>query len=259
MGKRFSKFVYAFLLTFLLLASSLITYAQTDEIAIQPGFIDAATVIPDLVVEMRYIGSHNFVGRPVSGYQASRCLLTKKAAQVLAAVQAELKPMGLGLKIYDCYRPQQAVDHFVAWAKDLDDKLTKAEFYPGVDKKDLFSKGFIAAKSSHSRGSTVDLTLIPLPPPPQEIYHPGQQLISCTAPAGQRFGDNSLDMGTGFDCFDPLSHTANPSVSVQQRVNRLLLKALMEKHGFKNLDEEWWHYTLKDEPFPDNYFNFPVR
>jgi D-alanyl-D-alanine dipeptidase len=187
------------------------------------------------------------------------CLLTRKAAAALDKVQAELRPLGLGLKVYDCYRPQRAVADFVAWAKDLDDRATQAEFYSTVDKKDLFAKGYIAERSSHSRGSTVDLTIIPLPAPPQDSYQPGKNLRPCFGPAAQRFGDNGLDMGTGFDCFHSLSHTANPQVGPQQRANRLLLRSLMARYGFKNYDLEWWHYTLADEPYPDIYFDFPVH
>ncbi|MBU1452541.1 MAG: M15 family metallopeptidase [Proteobacteria bacterium] len=223
------------------------------------GFVDAARVVPELVVEARYFGSHNFLGRPVRGYQAPVCLLTKQAAAALAKVQAELKPLGLGLKVYDCYRPGRAVAHFVAWAKNLDDRATQVEFYPTVAKKDLFAKGYIAERSSHSRGSTVDLTIIPLPPPAQETYQAGKNQRPCYKPAGQRFGDNSLDMGTGFDCFHPLAHTANPRVGPQQRANRLLLRSLMAKHGYVNYDLEWWHYTLAPEPYPNTYFDFPVR
>lgn len=222
-------------------------------------FVDAAQVIPGLVVEARYFDSHNFLGRPVRGYQAPLCLLTRQAAAALARVQAELKPLGLGLKVYDCYRPARAVADFVAWAKDLDDRATQAEFYPTVDKKDLFAKGYIAERSSHSRGSTVDLTIIPLPALPQEAYTPHQNLRPCFKPVARRFGDNSLDMGTGFDCFNALSHTANPAVGPQQRANRLLLSSLMAKQGFVNYDLEWWHYTLAQEPHPGAYFDFPVR
>ncbi len=231
--------------------------------AAEPGrpadFVDAAQMIPGLVVEARYFDQHNFLGRPVKGYQAPLCLLTKQAATALAKVQAELKPLGLGLKVYDCYRPQRAVADFVAWAKDLNDRATQAEFYPTVDKKDLFAKGYIAERSSHSRGSTVDLTIIPLPAPPQDSYTPHQNLRPCFNPRSLRFGDNGLDMGTGFDCFHPLAHTANPKVPPQQRANRLLLKSLMAKHGFVNYDLEWWHYTLSPEPHPDTYYDFPVR
>ncbi len=165
----------------------------------------------------------------------------------------------LSLKIYDAYRPQRAVTHFVKWAKVLSDTSMKREFYPVVHKKNLFKEGYIAAKSGHSRGSTVDLTIVPLPLPKQESYTPGQKLCPCTQTADRRFKDNSLDMGTGYDCFSVLSWTENKSLTAQQRANRLLLKSVMEKYGFKNYSREWWHFTLKDEPFPDTYFDFIIQ
>jgi len=223
------------------------------------NFVDVTTVIPHISLEMRYFGPHNFLGTQVEGYHAPKCLLTVEAAKALLEVQKELEPFSLGLKIYDCYRPQRAVDHFVRWAKNIDDTKMKQEFYPTVDKKNLFRDGYIADKSSHSRGSTVDLTIIALPAAAQESYTTGQKLRACYLEKKQRFGDNSIDMGTGFDCFHELSHTANQKIGVQQRINRLLLKTLMEKHGFKNYDLEWWHYTLKNEPYPDTYFDFPIE
>ncbi len=221
-------------------------------------FVDIGEVLPGVVLDIRYFTPHNFVGRPINGYLAPKCLLTRRAAQALKGVQAQLLPMGLALKIYDCYRPQRAVDHFAAWARDLGDKLAKTEFYPTVDKADLFPKGYIALKSGHSRGSTVDLTIVPLPVPAQPDWDPARQ-VECFRPAAMRFKDNGLDMGGGFDCFGEVSHTANPAVPPQQRANRLLLRSLMDHAGFKNLDEEWWHYTLRDEPHPDAYFDFPVQ
>lgn len=223
------------------------------------GFVDAGQAIPCLIVEMRYFGVHNFVGAPVNGYEAPRCILSKPAAQALGKVQAELKPMGFALKVYDCYRPQRAVAHFERWARDVMDTKTKAEFYPTIDKRDLFKLGYVADKSSHSRGSTVDLTIVPLPAAPQPEFRLGQKLEACTNPAGRRWPDNSLDMGTGFDCFNQLSHTANAAIPAQARANRALLKVLMEKHGFVNFDQEWWHYTLSREPYPETYFDFPVQ
>ena len=223
------------------------------------SFVDITEVIPDVMLEIRYWGEHNFVGTRVDGYLAPKCILTKAAAQALSGVQKDLKPFSLSLKIYDCYRPQQAVDHFVRWAKDLDDTKMKKEFYPTVDKRHLFRDGYIDSRSGHSRGSTVDLTIVPIPAPPQPAYVPGQPLFECTLPAGERFADNSIDMRTGFNCFDELSHPANPNVAVAQRANRLLLKTLMEKHGFRYYDKEWWHFTLVNEPYPDTYFNFPVK
>jgi D-alanyl-D-alanine dipeptidase len=174
-------------------------------------------------------------------------------------VQKDLEPYSLSLKIYDCYRPQRAVNHFVRWATEIENTKTKKEFYPTVDKRNLFKDGYIDSKSGHSRGSTVDLTIVPSPVPIQPQYSPGQKLYECYLPAAKRFPDNSIDMGTGFDCFDELSHTANTNIGRQQKINRLLLKSLMEKHGFRNYDKEWWHFTLKNEPFPDTYFDFVIE
>ena len=135
----------------------------------------------------------------------------------------------------------------------------KAEFYPELEKLDLFNQGYILKKSGHSRGSTVDLTLVPLPLPEQAQAPDPQHLQACHAPLEQRFQDNSLDMGTGFDCFHPQAHTLASGLSISQRVNRLLLKQVMEQQGFKNYDQEWWHYTLNHEPFPDRYFDIPIQ
>ena len=150
------------------------------------------------------------------------------------------------------------MNHFVRWAEDLDDQAMKREFYPNVDKTRLFEDGYIAEKSGHSRGSTMDLTIVKLPAEPTRPYHPGQPLVPCYAPKDERFPDNSVDMGTGFDCFDTLAHTLDPRIQGEQRANRLLLKTTMEGLGFVNLAEEWWHFTYKPEPYPDTYFDFPV-
>lgn len=222
-------------------------------------FVDLKTVIPSLVLDIRYYSDHNFVGTRVDGYEAPKCLVTAPAAEALAKVQAELQEFSLSLKVYDCYRPQRAVDHFVRWAADLRDTKTRAEFYPTLDKRALFSAGYIAGKSSHSRGSTVDVTIVPFPAPAEGSYSPGQPLQACHQPAGKRFRDSSIDMGTGFDCFHELSHPGNPKAGAQQRIHRLLLKTLMDKHGFRSYDREWWHFTLRNEPFPDTYFDFPVK
>jgi D-alanyl-D-alanine dipeptidase len=198
----------------------------------EPGpeaFADVAEAAPGVVLEMRYAGEENFTGRPVPGYNAARCLMTKEAAAALAGVQEELAGMWLSLRIYDCYRPQTAVDSFVAWAADENDTLRKADYYPNLPKAELFPRGYIAAKSGHSRGSTLDLTI------------------------------DGLDMGSPYDRFDEISHTVTTLVDAPARANRLLLKLVMEKHGFKNYDQEWWHYTLVGEPYPDTYFDFPVE
>ncbi|PKN38397.1 MAG: D-alanyl-D-alanine dipeptidase [Deltaproteobacteria bacterium HGW-Deltaproteobacteria-2] len=223
------------------------------------NFVDIQKVIPDVVMDIRYYSTHNFLGEKVDGYLAPKCILTKEAAQALAGVQKDLVPYSMTLKIYDCYRPQRAVSHFVRWAKEIENTKTMREFYPTIDKRNLFRDGYIDSKSGHSRGSTVDLTIVPLPAAAQAEYISGQKLSECYLPTEQRFGDNSIDMGTGFDCFHELSNTQNANIGRQQRINRLLLKSLMEKHGFKNYDKEWWHYTLKNEPYPDTYFDFVIE
>lgn len=225
---------------------------------IPDGFVEIREVIPDIIIDLRYYSDHNFLGRKVDGYNAEKCFITKPAADSLAKVQEELKRFGLSLKIYDAYRPQRAVDDFVKWAKDLSDTLTKKEFYPNIDKSKLFVEGYIAEKSGHSRGSTVDLTIVPFPVNELPKFDFDNQ-CECYKSVNERFKDNSLDMGTGFDCFHPLSHTMNNEITPQQRANRMLLYSLMTKHGFKNLSEEWWHYTLINEPYPTTYFNFVIE
>ncbi|MFC5724274.1 M15 family metallopeptidase [Streptomyces gamaensis] len=221
-------------------------------------FVALSEVDPTVLQEVRYFTPHNFTGRPVEGYRRPACLLTRPAAEALHRVQRALLRKGLSLKVYDCYRPQRGVDGFVRWAKDLDDQRMKGEFYPRVEKSRLFEDGYIAARSGHSRGSTVDLTLVRLPVLPTRPYVPGEPLAPCYGPRERRFPDNSVDMGTGFDCFDTLAHTLDPRVGGVQRANRLLLKSAMERAGFVNLPEEWWHFTYQPEPYPDTYFDFPV-
>lgn len=226
---------------------------------VPPGFVVVSRADPSILSDIRYASSHNFIGRPIAGYLAPVCILSRPAAQALSRAQAAVRRLGYTLKVYDCYRPQRAVDDFVAWAEDLDDQRMKREFYPAVDKSVLFEEGYIAARSGHSRGSTLDLTLVKLPPRPQPAYRPGQPLVPCTAPRAARFPDNTIDMGTGYDCFDPLAHTLDPRVTGAPLANRLLLKDAMTAAGFTNYALEWWHYTLAGEPYPDTYFDFPVR
>ena len=202
------------------------------------GFVTVDDVIPDLVLELRYRSRDNFLGQPVDGYMTSRCILTREAASALKGVQMDLKRFGLGIKIFDAYRPQRAVDHFVRWARDISDTKMKWKYYPHVDKKDLFKEGYIAMKSSHSRGSTVDLTIV----------------------AKEADGAYvELDMGSGFDFFGPVSWPSDMTVGPAQRAHRMLLQTLMVQHGFVPYDKEWWHFTLKNEPFPDRYFDFPIQ
>lgn len=242
------------ILSIFLLSISLNLFPQN----IPVGFVEIREVIPDIVLDLRYTTNHNFLGVPVQGYKAEKCYITKAAADSLAKVQAELRKFNLSLKIYDAYRPQRSVDDFVRWAKNLSDTLTKKEFYPTVEKSRLFVDGYIAEKSGHSRGSTVDLTIVPIPLPHQPEFDINNQ-CECYESVDKRFKDNSIDMGTGFDCFNELSHTENPNLTPQQRANRLLLNSLMDKYGFKNLAEEWWHYTLRNEPFPQTYFDFVIE
>jgi D-alanyl-D-alanine dipeptidase len=244
----------------IIVSLSLAQIAHAADADKMPGnFVDIQKVIPDVLLDVRYYGPHNFVGEKVDGYLAPKCFLTKEAAEALAGVQKELVPYSLSLKIYDCYRPQRAVNHFVRWATEIENTKTKKEFYPTIDKRNLFKDGYIDSKSGHSRGSTLDLTIVPFPAPAQEQYSPGKEFHACYLPAEKRFSDNSIDMGTGFDCFHELSNTANVNIGRQQKINRLLLKSLMEKHGFRNYDKEWWHFTLKNEPYPDTYFNFVIE
>ena len=216
-------------------------------------FVKITEVVPDVILEIRYFSTYNFVGSRVDGYKAPTALLTKEAADSLRAVSDDLMSQGYRLKIYDAYRPQEAVSHFVRWAADRTDTLMKAPFYPDLDKGVLFEQEYIMEKSGHSRGSTVDLTIV------------------------DAISGKEVDMGGTFDWFGPESHPdfcGNPetgeytgdnhkspvgrSITPEQFANRMILRKAMLRHGFKPLDSEWWHFTLRNEPFPDTYFTFPV-
>ncbi len=222
------------------------------------AFVALDEIDPTILHDIRYTTQHNFVGRRIHAYRDPICVLTRPAAEALAQAQAVVRDLGYSLKVYDCYRPQTAVDDFVRWAERLEDDRMKAEFYPDVDKARLFDDGYIASRSGHSRGSTVDLTLVQLPAATQPRWRPSAGLVPCFAPYRDRFPDSTVDMGTGYDCFDTLSNTLDPRVRGEARTNRLLLKNALESAGFVNYAQEWWHYTLDDEPFPDTYFDFPV-
>jgi len=217
-------------------------------------FVTLTDVVPDVIMEIRYYGTYNFVGTRIDGYEEPTALLTRMAADSLRAVSDDVKSLGYRLKIYDAYRPQRGVDHFVRWAADIPDTLMKTYFYPDLDKSVLFEQEYIYEKSGHTRGSTVDLTLFDMAT------------------------EKELDMGGTFDWFGPESHPdfcGNPetgeytgdnsqspagrSITPEQFANRMILRQVMLRHGFKALDSEWWHFTLKDEPFPDTYFTFPVK
>ncbi len=236
-----------------------LTFSEVSFASMPEGFVYLSEIDPTIIQDMRYATAHNFMGYPVPGYHAPICVLTKPAAIQLQKIQAKLKFLGYSLKVYDCYRPTEAVSAFAAWSQN-NNKLTKAEFYPQLDKKNLYKLGYVAfEKSTHSRGSTVDLTLVKLPVKKQEAYVPHQLLRACYAPYYQRFHDNSIDMGTGFDCFSVLSHPDNVDIPVKPFLNRMFLRYWMTKYGFLPLNEEWWHFTLKNEPYPDTYFDFSVE
>ena len=224
-----------FIVAALMLSLAPAAFAQPSSEQRPDSFVDAASVAPGLIVEARYAGAHNFVGGPIDGYDKPICYLTRPAAAALAQVVADLEPRGLTIKVFDCYRPERAVAHFVRWARNLGDVKMKPEFYPHVDKSTLFRDGYIAARSGHSRGSTADLTL------------------------ARRADGKELDMGTPFDFFSPRSWPSDSSVSAEAQANRALLAQAMRKRGFRPYDKEWWHFTLRHEPYPETYFDFPVR
>ena len=220
--------------------------AATSPEADSSQFVNLTDAVPDAILEIRYYGTYNFVGDRIDGYLQPTALLTKRAADSLKAVSDDVIKMGYRLKIYDAYRPQMAVDHFVRWAANVPDTRMKKYFYPNLDKSVLFEQEYIMEKSGHTRGSTVDLTLFDMNT------------------------EKELDMGGTFDWFGPESHpdfggdpvkmkySGNGNITAEQFRNRMILRAAMLRHGFKPLDSEWWHFTLKDEPFPDTYFTFPV-
>jgi len=212
-------------------------------------FVDIRELDPSIQVDILYSGPHNFIGRPIAGYEANRCLLTRPAAEALARIQSRLKGFGLSLKLYDCYRPQTAVDGFERWASAAGDDARRAQFYPRMPKDQLIPRGYIASPSSHSRGSTVDATIVAASPP-----LPRKPKSSCGSP-----DPTMLDMGTGFDCFDESAHARAPGLTPEQRANRMLMQTLFTAAGFNPYPREWWHFTLRDEPYPDRYFDFPVR
>ena len=198
-------------------------------------FVTITDVVPDVILEIRYYGTYNFVGSRIDGYEEPTALLTKQAADSLKAVSDDVMKQGYRLKIYDAYRPQKGVDHFVRWAADLSDTKMKPYFYPDLDKSVLFEQEYIYERSGHTRGSTVDLTLFDMAT------------------------EKELDMGGTFDWFGPESHPDYKGITPEQFEHRMILRRAMLAHGFKPLDTEWWHFTLKDEPFPDTYFTFPVK
>ena len=202
------------------------------------GFVDLDTQASLVIQDIRYATNRNFVGATVDGYERGRAIVTIEAARALRAVAAELFQEGLGLKVFDAYRPQRAVNHFVRWAQDTAETVTKAEYYPDLPKAALFEQGYIALQSGHSRGSTVDVTLM-------------------KRTANQEWEE--VDMGSAWDFFGEISHPSSDAVTAPQKANRDRLRDIMIKHGFAPYEKEWWHFTLTNEPYPDTYFDFPVR
>ena len=198
-------------------------------------FVYLKTIDSSIKSELRYFSNNNFIGKPIDGYEGNRVIVTIETAKALKKIQHILSKKELGLKIFDAYRPQKAVNHFVKWAKVLQDTLKKAKYYPTVPKSELFKQGYIASKSGHSRGSTVDLTIINL--------KTGKE----------------LDMGSLYDFFGQKSHPFSNNITKKQRENRMLLRNIMLSNNFKPYANEWWHFTLKNEPFPNIYFNFPIK
>lgn len=217
-------------LLFILFLLGFSGYSQLPE-----GFIYVQNVIPDLEVELRYNTSNNFVGAPIDGYQANKLILTKEATDALKKVAEELQNKNLCLLVYDGYRPQKAVNYFITWARDLNDTINKNIYYPNVNKEDLFIQEYIARRSGHSRGSTLDLTI-----------------FDCNK-------GKILDMGSPYDFFGVESWVDFEKITDKQKANRQLLQNVMIKYGFRNYPKEWWHFTLNEEPFPRTYFNFAIN
>ncbi len=200
------------------------------------GFSYVKDICPSIKSELCYYGHHNFVGVPIEGYEKNILITSTATAKALKKVQTELRKKGLGLKIFDAYRPQRAVNHFVRWTKKTNDTLNKHEFYPTINKRNLFKLGYISTKSGHSRGSSIDITLIDLKT------------------------NKEIDMGSPYDFFGAISATYSKKITKKQLQNRLLLRSVMIKHGFRAYSKrEWWHFTLRNEPFPKTYFDFLVK
>lgn len=234
--------------------------ALSDE-ARAKGFVYLHEIDPTILVSLRYYSNENFVGSHVDGYKKSVVIMTRQAAEALKKVQDEVIKDGYCLVVYDAYRPQRAVNHFMRWSEDVLNQAKKSHYYPRVNKADVFELGYVAKRSGHSRGSTVDLTIIEIGHELHDIIEKNRTLLDGYSI--KYLDDGTVDMGSSFDLFDIASHFENNVVEEKYKALRTYLKAVMEKHGFNNYAEEWWHFTLKNEPFPkyrdDSYFNFPIE
>jgi zinc D-Ala-D-Ala dipeptidase len=242
---------------------SLFTVAAWDgpslaQTALPSGLVYLRDVDPSIAQDMRYASSDNFVGRPLPGYDAAECILRRDVAVALKQVQADFAASGLSLKVYDCYRPTRAVRAMAQWAGDGRPGGASKRFFPKLQKDSLFALGYIASRSQHSTGSAVDLTLIERGHAPAPVFDPGARYGACTGSAGERAPDNSLDMGTGYDCFDAVSHTATGAISAEQRHRRSVLVAAMARRGFRNYHREWWHFSYPSAA-PLAAYDVPIR
>lgn len=251
MSSKFSHYASKIFLS--LLFVSLIG-CSPQENSLPSGFVFLTDVDSTIIESPRYSSKENFLGRVVPGYTSNRIICTKEAADKLKRVHSDLKKQGYKLVVYDGYRPQRAVNEFMRWSKDDDDQAAKAFYYPTINKKDVFKLGYVAEKSGHSRGSTLDLTIIKDTKSLKSIKYSKRKLLR-----GMKIpylDDNTVDMGASFDLFHEASHHDSKLVSAKYLQKRNLLRNAMKAHGFKDYQEEWWHYTLADEPYPDTYFDF---
>lgn len=235
----------------------LLTCLPAQGAELPEGFVYLEDVAPSIVQDIRYAAAHNFVGRPIDGYEAGECILSREAATRLAGVQERLEAGGFTLIVWDCYRPARAVADFKAWSTDPGDQAMKAEFYPNEEKAQFFKRGYLASRSRHSMGSTVDLGIASVDEASKSLAPVGD-LVSCLAPFGERYVDHALDFGTGYDCLDPASGDDYEGIGADARKNRETLRTLMVEAGFKPYGKEWWHFELIDAPFAGQYFDFPV-
>jgi D-alanyl-D-alanine dipeptidase len=247
---RYRGAVAALLLLLVTAASA--AYAQS---ALPPGFVYLRDVDPSIAQDIRYATRDNFTGRPLPGHDAAECVLIRAAANALKQVQADLAASGLGLKVYDCYRPARATRAMVQWA--YDGRTENRRFHPALPKPALLS-GYIAGHSRHASGTTVDLTLVELSRTSAPAFDPRASYGACNGPVAQRSPESGLDMGTGYDCFDPMSHTNSAAISPEQRARRQRLVEAMRKRGFRNYPNEWWHFTLNGEGSAPPY-DLPIR